>query len=383
MTSVSGRPTLAEIDLTKLGRNLISCRRFIGDDLTIMAVVKADAYGHGAVQCSNALESKSVDWFGVATPEEALELRAAGIVSRILCLGGLWVGAETDFVKNNITPAIFELSAAEQINEAARKAGLVIPIHIKFDTGMGRLGFRWDDIPRIAKALRSFSNLRIEGVMTHFASADDLMAMDFTTLQITRFREALDTLRAAGHSPEIIDLSNSPGAVAMGANGGNLVRLGGVLYGLGDDVLPEGITKPELEPVMSIRSEIAHLKTLPIGESIGYGRTFYTERESRIAAVPIGYHDGYRRGLSNKAYMAVRGRPVPVVGRISMDWTMIDVTEIDAVSLGDRVTIIGRDDGHEVRATGLARLIDTISYEVTCGISARVPRVFVTDQTAS
>jgi alanine racemase len=179
-----------------------------------------------------------------------------------------------------------------------------------------------------------------------------------------------------------VDLSNSPGTVATGANGGNLVRLGGILYGLGDDILPEGVDKPPLEPVMSVRSEIAHLKTVPKGESIGYGRTFVTARESRVAAVPIGYHDGYRRAFSNKAKMLVRGQFAPVIGRISMDWTMIDVTDVNGVSLGDKVTIIGRDQGNEITAADLAGLIGTISYEVTCGFSSRVPRVFVTDQTA-
>lgn len=382
MTFSTSRPTIAEIDLAKLRRNLVSCRRFIGPEVKIMAVVKADAYGHGAVECARALEAEGVDWFGVATPEEAIELRSAGVKAGILCLGGFWPGQEPTLIKNGISPAIFELSAAAELNAAARNVGSVVPVHIKIDSGMGRLGIRWDGVLELIEAFKTFPNLSVEGVMTHFASADDLSAEDFTRLQVTRFHNAVGAIRAAGHNPEIIDLSNSPGAIAMGANGGNLVRLGGVLYGLGDDILPQGIAKPELEPIMSVRSQISHLKTVPAGESIGYGRTCFTKNESKIGAVPIGYHDGYRRAFSNQARMIVRGQFVPVVGRVSMDWTMIDVTGIPNVSLGDEVTIIGLNQDASVTAANLAGLMNTISYEVTCGISRRVPRIYVSEPTA-
>ena len=375
------RPTIAEIDLNKLRRNFLSCRKFVGSDLKIMAVVKADAYGHGAVECSRALESEGVDWFGVATPEEALELRAAGIGTPILCLGGCWPGQEPALIENRITPAVFEISNAADLDAAASKAGSLLNVHIKIDTGMGRLGVRWSEITRFIAAFKQFGNLRIEGVMTHFASADDLGESEFTSLQTTRFHKAVDAFRAAGHSPHIIDLSNSPGTVARGANGGNLIRLGGILYGLGEDILPKGIPKPELEPIMSVRSKISHLKTSESGESVGYGRTFFTNITSKIAAVPIGYFDGYRRGFSNRARMVVRGQLVPVVGRVSMDWTMIDVTNVPDVSIGDEVTVIGGYRDVSVTAADLSGHIDSISYEVTCGISRRVPRLFVGDRT--
>ena len=376
------RPTIAEIDIRKLRRNFLSCRTFIGPDLKLMAVVKADAYGHGAVECGRTLASEGVDWLGVATPEEALELRSAGIETRILCLDGCWPNQELALIENKVTAAIFEIAGAVNMDAAARACERVVDVHIKLDTGMGRLGFRWDKLTDLIEAFKTFKNLRIEGVMTHFASADRLAESDFTNLQVTRFHNALDAIRAAGHTPDITDLSNSPGTIAMGANGGNLVRLGGVLYGLGDDILPQGITKPSLEPVMSVSSQISHLKSVAAGESIGYGRTYFTKTESRIAAVPIGYYDGYRRAFSNQAQMIVRGKLVPVVGRVSMDWTMIDVTGIPNVSLGDEVTIIGANDDVSVTAADLARLIDTISYEVTCGVSRRVPRIFVSERTA-
>ncbi len=371
------RPTVAEIYLDNLRFNFRSCRTIIGRDVKIMGVVKADAYGHGAVECSKALEGEGVDWFGVATPEEALELRKAGIETSILCLGGFWPGQEMILLDNKITPAIYEISSADNLNSVAKNAGRVFPIHIKIDTGMGRLGIRWDSTAAFIHEFRRFENLTVEGLMTHFASADDPSQDDFTSLQIERFQDSLSVFRAAGHSPEFLDLSNSPGAVVNGANGGNMVRLGGVLYGLGGDILPAGVSKPELKPIMSIRSRISHLKAIPPGESIGYGRTFSTKRESIVAAIPIGYHDGYRRGLSNKAEMIVRGCQVPVVGRISMDWTTIDVTDIHGVSLEDEVTIIGRQGDKSIFAEELAVFIDSISYEITCGISRRVPRSFV------
>ncbi len=371
------RPTVAKIDLDNLRFNFRACRTFIGRDVKIMAVVKADAYGHGAVECSKALEGEGVDWLGVATPEEALELRNAGIATSILCLGGFWPGQEKILLDNKITPAIYEISSAASLNSVAKSAGRVFPIHIKIDTGMGRLGIRWDSTAAFLEEFKQMENLTVEGMMTHFASADDPSEDDFTKLQVTRFHDSLLVFRAAGHSPKFLDLSNSPGAVVNGANGGNMVRLGGILYGLGGDILPAGVSKPDLKPIMSIRSRISHLKTVPPGESVGYGRTFVTKRESIIAAIPIGYHDGYQRGLSNKAEMIVRGCHVPVVGRVSMDWTTIDVTDIRGVFLGDEVTIIGRQGDETILAEELAGLIDSISYEITCGISGRVPRHYV------
>ncbi|CAN5250384.1 alanine racemase [soil metagenome] len=375
------RPTLAEIDLDNLRFNFRSCRNFIGRDVKIMAVVKANAYGHGAVECSRVLEKQGVNWLGVATPEEALELRNAEITTNILCLGGFWPGQEKILLDNKITPAIYEISSAANLNSVAKSADRVFPVHIKIDTGMGRLGIRWDSTAAFIDEFTRFEHLTVEGLMTHFASADNPSEHEFTSLQVLRFQDSLSDFRAAGHSPEFLDLSNSPGAVVTGANGGNMVRLGGVLYGLGGDILPAGASKPELKPIMSIKSRISHLKTVSPRDSVGYGRTYVTERESIIAAIPIGYHDGYRRGLSNKAVMIVHGCPVPVVGLISMDWTTIDVTDIRGVSLGDEVTIIGRQGDETILAEELAGLIESISYEITCGISGRVPRRFLREET--
>jgi alanine racemase len=368
------RPTYAQINLENLIFNLRSSREFIGREVRYMAVVKADAYGHGAIECSRALEEEGVDWFGVALVEEAVELREAGITKPILCLGGFFPGQETLLFDNSITPVVFDLEQAKILDEAAQRYQKTIAIHIKIDTGMGRLGVWWDEAANFAGTLKNLANLELEGLMTHFASADNPADNDFTNSQIDRFYKAVDIFRSVGYSPRLIDLANSPGAVGHPQSRGDMVRLGGILYGLGGDVLPPGIPKPELRPVMSLHSTIAQLKRVPKGETLGYGRTFTTRRDSIIASIPIGYHDGYRRGLSNKARVIINGTSAPVVGRISMDWTIVDVTDVPKTRIGDQVILIGSDGDHAIAAEDLARILDTISYEITCGVNKRVRR---------
>ena len=375
----SQRPTWAEINLENLAHNFHSAKRFIGG-VKYMAVVKADAYGHGAVECAKRLEKEGVDWFGVALPEEGVELRKAGIRKLILCLGGFWDGQEDLALSYRLTPVVFQIEKARILNDAAARRGTDISIHVKIDTGMGRIGVRHDHVAEFADALRPLEHLRVEGIMTHFAAADDLSQNEFTDLQIERFNSSVETFRSKGFKPAYLDLANSPGAVAHPAARSNLVRLGGILYGLGGDVLPGGIEKPELKPVMSLYTKIAHLKKVPAGETIGYGRTFTTESDAVIATIPIGYQDGYSRTLSNISHAIVNARKAPVAGRISMDWTTIDVTEIPDAKIGDVVTLIGEDRGLGVRAEDLARATNTISYEITCGINRRVPRIYSQDE---
>lgn len=376
----SQRPTWAEINLDNLAFNFRSVKDFVGRDLKYMAVVKADAYGHGAVACAKRLEAEGADWFGVALPEEGVELRKAGIRKLILCLGGFWDGQAEVALNYNLTPVIFQIEKAKILNAAAEERGTDVAIHVKIDTGMGRIGVRYDAVREFADELLKLDHLRVEGVMTHFASADDLAQNDFTDLQIKRFHEAVDVFRSRGYHPSYLDLANSPGAIAHANSRGNLVRLGGVLYGLGGDVLPHGIEKPELRPVMSLHTRIAHLKTVPAGESIGYGRTFVTNDAATIATIPVGYEDGYFRSLSNIGRAIVRGKFSPVAGRISMDWTTLDVTGIDGVSLGDEVILIGESDGISIATEDVAAAAGTISYEVTCSIDRRVPRIYLNSE---
>lgn len=371
------RPTWAQIDLDNLASNLQSVRRFIGGDVKYMAVVKADGYGHGAVECARRLEAEGIDWFGVALPEEGIELRQAGIRKLILCLGSFWEGQENPILDYDLTPVIFQIEKAELLNRAAAQRGTFVNIHVKIDTGMGRIGVRFDEVPEFAERLKGFPNLRLEGLMTHFASADDLSENDFTALQIDRFENSVKVFEEKGFRPVYKDLANSPGAIVHPESRQTMVRLGGILYGLGDDVLPKNVKKPELKAVMSLHSKVAHLKRVPAGETLGYGRTFRTENDSVIATIPIGYDDGYPRVLSNTGRAIVQGAYVPVVGRVSMDWIMLDVTGIPNVKVNDEVILIGEKYGLSVTAEELAVKTGTISYEIACGINRRVVRRYV------
>jgi alanine racemase len=242
---------------------------------------------------------------------------------------------------------------------------------------MGRIGVRYDQVNDFAEALGRFSNLRLEGIMTHLASADDLNENDFTSLQIERFDQCVKLFEDKGFRPIYRDLANSPGAIVHPGSRQTMVRLGGVLYGLGGDVLPKQVPQPELKPVMSLHSRIAHLKTVPEGETLGYSRTYRAENDSLIATVPIGYDDGYPRTLSNLGRAIVGGAFVPVVGRVSMDWVLLDVSNVPNVRLDDEVILIGEKDGLRIAAEDLAEKTGTISYEITCGINRRVVRRFI------
>jgi alanine racemase len=317
------------------------------------------------------------NWFCVALAEEAAELRGANLHQRILCLGGVWGEQAAWCVQARVTPVIYRFDMAEAVNRAAAARGEVANVHLKVDTGMGRLGVRADSIAEFAGRLAELPNICVEGVMTHFAAADEPAQDGFTATQIERFNAALAAVRAAGHAPVFFDLANSAGTFAHPGSHGNMVRPGGVLYGLWRDVLPPSNSYPDLRPVMSLRSRIALLKEVPAGETLGYGCTFRTHRPMLAATLPLGYNDGYPRALSNRGQVILHGRLAPVIGRVSMDLTIVDVTDVAAaneVREGDTVTLIGRDGEAEITAEAVAELSNTISYEITCGISNRVPR---------
>jgi alanine racemase len=375
MLKITGRPTWAEIDLDALAHNFRVIRERVGE-AKVLAAVKADAYGHGAVECAQRLESAGVDWFGVALPEEGIELRRAGITTPILCLGGFWLGQEKALLQHRLTPVVYRLDLAESLNNAARHAGVIVDIHVKFDTGMGRLGVRSEVVSDFAAALAKLEHLRVDGLMTHLAAADDHAYDDFTKRQLRFFEQAIEIFRTRGFSPTYIHAANSAASFAHPEARGNLVRPGGTLYGFVRDVLPNQIELPPLRPVMSLRSRIMLLKEVRKGERLGYGCTFETHRDSLIATIPIGYDDGFQRALSNKGRTIVRGRFAPVAGRVSMDLTLIDVTDVPAVQLDDDVTLLGRDSDLAITAEEIAESIGTLSYEITCGIGPRVPRIY-------
>jgi alanine racemase len=370
------RPTWAEIDLDALASNFRWVRERVGPGVQVMAVVKANAYGHGAVHCARRLSIEGADWFAVALPEEGEELRRAGIKQPILSLGGFWKGQEELCVRESIVPVVYRLDMIETLDQAAREAQRIADVHLKIDTGMGRLGVRWGEVGEFANALRSFQNVRVDGVMTHFAAADNPDLDSFTDEQVARFRQAVETLRERGFSPTYHDMANSAGTYAHPASWGNLVRPGGVLYGLWRDILPPAAAPPRLLPVMTVRSRITLLKRVNAGETLGYGCTFKASRETIVATLPVGYNDGYVRALSNRGRAIVRGCYAPVVGRISMDLTLLDVTDVPGVELDDMVTLIGTDGESAITAEEIAKTAGTLSYEITCGISGRVPRLY-------
>ncbi|HEX8142600.1 MAG TPA: alanine racemase [Pyrinomonadaceae bacterium] len=378
MELVGQRQTWAEIDLDALAANFQTVRMRVGPGVDVMAVVKADAYGHGAVRCARRLAREGAKWFAVALPEEGMELRRAGIAEPILCLGGFWNGQERACLKDELVPVVYRVDMIEAMDAAAREAGRRADVHVKIDTGMGRLGVRYDAVREFVEALGRFRNIRVDGLMTHFAAADDPDRDCFTSDQLARFNEAVNIFRERGYHPTYVDMANSAATFAHPETWGNLVRPGGVLYGLWRDILAPASPLPRpLRPVMALRSQIMLLKRVHRGEMLGYGCTFEASRETLVATLPIGYNDGYARALSNRGRAIIRGHYASVVGRISMDFTLVDVTDVPGAALGDTVTLLGEDGEHCITAEEIAKTVGTLSYEISCGISKRVPRRFL------
>lgn len=363
------RPTWAEIDLSAFARNLEALAAMLPHGARLVALLKADAYGHGAVELARRCHEDKVSMIGVALLEEAVELRRAGIELPILVLGPLNETQLHVAIEWKLTPGI---PGPEQLEVAARVAqGNDLAIHLKLDSGMGRMGCVEADLPRIIDLLRSAPRLRVEALYTHFANASD-PSDPMTERQLAKFEAMTATLRDAGITAPQHHAANSA-ATVRNIVPGDFARVGVALYGA--ESLDAGVTR--LEPVMRWRSEIARLKVVAPGDTVGYGATWRATRESRIATIPVGYADGYHRRLSNRGQMLVRGTRVPIVGRISMDLITLDVTDVPDAVVGDEVILLGRQGNEEVTAEELARKLDTISYEVFCSVGARVPRVFL------
>jgi alanine racemase len=374
---VGQRPTWAEISLSALKDNYRAVRALVGPTVEIAAVVKADSYGHGSLECSKALVEEGASFFAVALPEEGIALRDAGITQRIICLGGFWRGQADACLNYGLTPVVYNLEMIEALSRAASKKKERAKVHIKIDTGMGRLGFRTDSIPELLNTLKTISGIEVEGLMTHFASADDPNFYEFTEGQIEKFNRAQEEFRTNGISPAYLHLANTPGIFNYPDGRGNMVRPGGILYGLLRNVIQSKEERLKFKPVMSLYTRIIHLKTVPAGELLGYGGTYRAQREMAVATLPIGYNDGYFRSLSNCGKVLVNGRFAPVVGRVSMDLTLIDVSEIEKPEIGSKVTLIGRDNDLEITSEDIGDTVGTISYEVTCRIARRVPRIYL------
>jgi alanine racemase len=376
--ALDGR-TWAEVSLATLRDNFRVVQQHVGSKVAICAVVKADGYGHGAIECALALEAEGAPWLGVTDAAEGRTLRSAGIWTRILLMTGIWKGEEDSIVAHNLTPTIWEDWHIERLEKAARKQQAVLPVHLKVDTGMNRLGTRKDMLPELCSKLASAEHLRLEGVSTHFASAEVLDAED-APRQMKIFEDALALLGERGFHPPLLHTSNSAAVSARPETWKTMVRPGILLYGYSLPATREGKTITDsplpLTPVLTWKTRVLTVKDVPRGEAVGYMGTYVTKEHSRIAVLPVGYADGYPRLLSNRARVIVRGEYAPVVGRVSMDLTTVDVGHIPAVAVGDEVVLIGASGMKSVDAVELAGLCESVPYEILCGISQRVPRVY-------
>lgn len=373
------RPTWAEISLGKLQRNYARVRELAGAR-KLMAVIKADAYGHGAVAISKCLAACGVDWFGAATVEEALELREAGIEKPILLLGGLYMSDPAHLAEFRLTPAVSSTARLDTYAECARRYGKPIEFHLKLDTGMGRLGLPPDRLASFITHYRELEGLRLTGFLTHLASAEDLIASQNDD-QASRFNAGLELLRKAAIEPEWIHVSNSAALVAGLEFPENLVRVGALFAGYCLPIVttasPAANSVGEFEPVLTFKSRVVYLKDVPSSTPLGYSAAFHTRRTSRIATVPVGYADGLSRGLSNRGRAIIRDRYARIVGNISMDLTLLDVTDIPGVDIGDEVILLGSSEHCSIGAIEIAQQLGTVPYEILCSIGKRVPRVYI------
>jgi alanine racemase len=375
--------TWAEVSLGALGENFHAVQMHVGKAVTICAVVKADGYGHGAIECARALESEGAEWLGVTDAAEGLALRSAGTGARILLMTGIWKGEEDGIVAQNLTPTIWEPWHIESLERAARKRQSVLPVHLKLDTGMNRLGASKEAVPRLCEMLSACQHLNLEGVSTHFASAEVLDAED-AVRQMECFEEGLAVLRSYGLRPALVHMGNSAAMSARPDTWKTMVRPGIALYGYSLPFTRAGeraaVAELPLRPVLSWKTRVLTVKEVAAGQAVGYMGTFVTKEPSRIAVLPVGYADGYPRLLSNRARVIVGGEYAPVVGRVSMDLTIVDVSHISGVAVGDEVILIGKSigagGGKSVDAVELARLCESVPYEILCGLSRRVPRVY-------
>jgi alanine racemase len=371
------RPAWAEINLDNLEYNMKEIKK-ISNSKEILAVIKADGYGHGALEVAPVLLKNGADRLAVAVITEALELRKGGITAPILILGYTPLDFAKEIVENDIEITLYSYDYAEKLSKEAEKLNKKVKVHIAVDTGMGRIGFlpNEDSINDVYK-ISKLSNIIIEGLFSHFSSSDEVNK-DYTKKQMKKFSDFDTKLKEKGVNINIRHIGNSAAVIDLPDMHLDAVRPGIIIYGYypSDEVLQEKIN---LKPVMSLKASIIHVKTLPPGEYISYGRTFMTERESRIATIPIGYADGYTRLLSGKGKVIVNGKFAPVVGRICMDQCMIDVTEVDGVKQGDEVILMGESNNLSITADDLAKAIGSINYEVICMISKRVPRVYIKD----
>jgi len=382
---LEGRPVWAEVSLTALEANLRAMRRHIGTQRKILAVVKGNAYGHGAVPVSKALARAGADWFGVTCSAEGAELREAGLRLPILVLTGFWPGEEKRIIENRLTPAITRCDQLPLLERAAARLKVSprrpIGFHLKMDTGMNRLGITLGDVECFARQLAACPHLKLTGTFTHFASSE-VFTTEQTAEQQKLFGQALDRLRGLGIDPGIVHLANSAAIVSRPETWADMVRPGALLYGYHQNYDPperRAAAEKELKvtPALSLRARVISVRDVPAGSGVGYDARFTTSRPSRIAVIAAGYADGLLRLLGNRGSVLVRGQKAPLVGIVSMDLAMADVTGIAGAALGDIATIYGTDGDSAQYASDMARQLGTVTSDVLCALGKRVPRFYL------
>jgi alanine racemase len=379
LSRVATRPTWAEVSLTTLRQNFRTVVKHAGAGVTVCAVVKADAYGHGAVECSRALQAEGAKWLGVTSLDEAIPLREAGIESRILLMTGFWRGEESEIVRLRLTPTVWEPWHIESLENAAASGTVRQAVHLKVDTGMGRLGVALDGLPAVLKALSAAPHLVLEGLSTHLASSE-IMDAPSVAEQEHRFAEAQRMVRAAGFDPSLVHMANTGALISRRETWNNMVRPGIALYGYylsfqraGREV-SGGTLRLAVKPVLTWKTRILSMRNFAANQALGYGGTYVTKAPAHVAVLPVGYADGYNRQLSNRGRVIVRDHYAPIIGSISMDLTLVDVTGIPGIAVGDEVILLGTRDGLTVDALEHARWANSSPYEILCNISKRVPR---------
>ncbi|HEY4484961.1 MAG TPA: alanine racemase [Nitrospiria bacterium] len=366
-------PTVAEIDLEAFRRNLRLVKDQIGPGRGVLAVVKANAYGHGMIPIAHAALAEGAEGLGVAFVEEGIELRRAGVTSMILVMAGFMPEEAGALVEHGLTPVVSDAGQIEALQRISGKTDRPIRVHLKIDTGMGRLGLLENEVPAFMAKAREARGIEIHGLMSHFAD-DNLSDRRLAESQVEQFERIQGSIEAKGVKPSKFHMANSAGILGVPGSWFNLVRPGIMLYGYP----PRGGDAParSMTPVMTFKTRITHLRRVPAGTTVSYGRTHTTGRESLIAVLPVGYADGYSRAWSNRGRVLIGGRRVPVVGRVCMDMTMVDVTDIPKVREGGEAVLIGAQGAESIQADELALELGTIPYEILCAVGSRVPRVY-------
>ena len=367
-----GRPTVCYIDHEALRWNFRQIRSLIGSQVKILSMVKANGYGHGAPAVARTLAAEGSNAFGVAIIEEAIELRRHGITAPILVLTGAYLDQLELFFEHDLMPVVHDGDALQRLDAAVAQGGRSLDVHLKIDTGMGRIGFPAMECDLWLPQIQRLKALKVEGVFSHFSHAESVEGQ-YTRKQLEIFHHLVKRLAAVGIAPALIHLANSAATITLPAAYFNMVRPGLMLYGVYPS--PEMVARISLRPVLSWQTRILQLKKVPSHTSISYGQTFITKRDSLIATLPIGYADGYPRLLSNRGQALVGGKRAPVAGRVCMDLTMLDVTDIAKAQQGDEVILLGTQENETISADEMAAWADTISYEILTSIGARIPRI--------